>query len=47
MHELITSGQLAGILHGVADKAVYIPDIYTRTQNKWVDNFLASNGYLG
>ena len=36
-----------GVLHGVADKAVYIPDIYTCTQNRWVDNFLASNGYLG
>ena len=47
MHELISCGQLAGVLRGVADKAVYIPDVYTRSQNKWVDSFLASNGYLG
>ena len=47
LHELISCGQLAGVLHGVTDKAVYIPDIYTHMQSRWVDNFLASNGYLG
>lgn len=47
LHELISSGQLAGTLHGRSEKAIYIPHIYTHNQNQWVDNFLISNGYLG
>ena len=26
---------------------VYIPDIYTKAQNEWVDSFYRQNGYLG
>lgn len=26
---------------------MYIPDIYTRAQNEWVDSFYRQNGYLG
>ena len=47
LHELVSTGQLSGIVHGHSDKALYIPNIYTQMQNQWVDNFLASNGYLG
>ena len=32
---------------GRQDKAVFIPDIYSRTQSAWVDSFLRQNGYLG
>ena len=47
LHELISSGELAGSLHGHLDKAVYIPDVYTKMQNRWTDSFLSSSGYLG
>ncbi|XP_043962453.1 E3 UFM1-protein ligase 1 [Gambusia affinis] len=47
LEELVNSGRLKGIvMGGRQDKAVYIPDIYTRTQNAWVDSFLQQNGYL-
>ena len=48
LEELITLGRLAGTLAGGRqDKASYIPDIYTQSQNEWVDNFYKQNGYLG
>lgn len=44
----MNSGRLRGsVVGGRQDKAVYIPDIYARTQNAWVDSFLQQNGYLG
>jgi len=44
----VTSGRLAGSLTGGHhDKAMYIPDIYIKAQNDWVDNFYKQNGYLG
>ncbi|XP_078068771.1 E3 UFM1-protein ligase 1 [Mustelus asterias] len=47
LEEFITSGRLNGaVIGGRQDKAVYIPDIYSRTQNNWVDSFLKQNGYL-
>lgn len=47
LHKLVSSRQLHGSLHGHGDKAIYIPDIFIRMQNKWSDSFLSSNGYLG
>ena len=47
LHDLVSSVQLAGTVHGRGDKALYIPSIYTQMQNQWADNFLATNGYLG
>ena len=47
LRELIRDGEVAGALYGRADKEVYIPGVYTQSQNQWVDSFLASNGYLG
>lgn len=45
---MVNSGRLKGsVVGGRQDKAVYIPDIYARTQNAWVDSFLQQNGYLG
>lgn len=48
LEELVQSGRLNGtVVGGRQDKAVYIPDIYAKTQNAWVDSFLQQNGYLG
>ncbi|XP_069017785.1 E3 UFM1-protein ligase 1 [Embiotoca jacksoni] len=47
LEELVNSGRLRGsVVGGRQDKAVFIPDIYSRTQNAWVDSFLQQNGYL-
>lgn len=47
LEELVNSGRLKGsVVGGRQDKAVYIPDIYAKTQNTWVDSFLQQNGYL-
>lgn len=47
LEELVNSGRLKGtVVGGRQDKAVYIPDIYSKTQNAWVDSFLKQNGYL-
>lgn len=44
----MAAGRLKGnVVGGRRDKAVYIPDIYSKTQNTWVDSFLHQNGYLG
>lgn len=48
LEELVDTGRLKGsVVGGRQDKAVYIPDIYAKTQNAWVDSFLQQNGYLG
>jgi len=46
--ELIRTGRLAGQITGgrSAAKASYVPHSYARAQQKWVDSFLSSNGYL-
>lgn len=47
LEELVDTGRLKGsVVGGRQDKAVYIPDIYAKTQNTWVDSFLQQNGYL-
>ncbi|XP_037104001.1 E3 UFM1-protein ligase 1 [Syngnathus acus] len=47
LEELLTSGRLRGsVVGGRQDNAVYIPEIYSKTQNHWVDAFLQQNGYL-
>lgn len=48
LEELVNAGRLKGtVVGGRQDKAVFVPDIYSRTQNKWVDSFFKQNGYLG
>nr|XP_045606783.1 E3 UFM1-protein ligase 1-like [Procambarus clarkii] len=46
--KLIATGRVPGVLTGNRQihRAMYIPSIYSRTQNEWVDNFLKQNGYL-
>ncbi|XP_032131109.1 E3 UFM1-protein ligase 1 [Sapajus apella] len=47
LEELVNSGRLRGtVVGGRQDKAVFIPDIYSRTQSTWVDSFFRQNGYL-
>ncbi|XP_075939736.1 E3 UFM1-protein ligase 1 [Anarhichas minor] len=47
LEELVNTGRLRGsVVGGRQDKAMYIPDIYAKTQNAWVDSFLQQNGYL-
>nr|KAG5700234.1 hypothetical protein BaRGS_007607 [Batillaria attramentaria] len=47
IEDLIKQGCLVGsVSGGHQDKSVYYPDIYTRSQNQWVDSFYAQNGYL-
>ncbi|XP_028997277.1 E3 UFM1-protein ligase 1 [Betta splendens] len=47
LEELVNKRRLKGsVVGGRQDKAVYIPDIYSKTQNAWVDSFLQQNGYL-
>ncbi|NWI40633.1 UFL1 ligase, partial [Picathartes gymnocephalus] len=47
LEELVNAGRLKGtVVGGRQDKAVFVPDIYSRTQNSWVDSFFKQNGYL-
>ncbi|XP_027259242.1 E3 UFM1-protein ligase 1 isoform X2 [Cricetulus griseus] len=47
LEELVGSGRLRGtVVGGRQDKAVFVPDIYSRTQSTWVDSFFRQNGYL-
>lgn len=47
LEELVNTGRLAGsISGGRQEKAIYVPDIYTKSQNEWVDSFYKQNGYL-
>ncbi|KAG1953551.1 E3 UFM1-protein ligase 1 [Pimephales promelas] len=47
LEELVSSGRLKGsVTGGRQDKAVYIPDIYSKAQSTWVESFLKQNGYL-
>lgn len=48
LEDLVSTGRLAGTLSGGRqEKGQYIPDIYTQSQNQWVDSFYKQNGYLG
>ncbi|XP_064606518.1 E3 UFM1-protein ligase 1-like [Liolophura sinensis] len=47
LEELVSSKRLAGsVSGGRQEKATYIPDIYTKSQNNWIDSFYKQNGYL-
>uniref|UniRef100_I3M4I6 E3 UFM1-protein ligase 1 n=1 Tax=Ictidomys tridecemlineatus TaxID=43179 RepID=I3M4I6_ICTTR len=47
LEELVNNGRLRGtVIGGRQDKAVFVPDIYSRTQSTWVDSFFRQNGYL-
>ncbi|KAL6034348.1 hypothetical protein STEG23_029734 [Scotinomys teguina] len=47
LEELVGTGRLRGtVVGGRQDKAVFVPDIYSKTQSTWVDSFFRQNGYL-
>ncbi|XP_049627306.1 E3 UFM1-protein ligase 1 [Suncus etruscus] len=47
LEELVNSGRVRGtVVGGRQDKAVFVPDIYSKTQSTWVDSFFRQNGYL-
>uniref|UniRef100_A0A663LQS6 E3 UFM1-protein ligase 1 n=1 Tax=Athene cunicularia TaxID=194338 RepID=A0A663LQS6_ATHCN len=47
LEELVNAARLKGtVIGGRQDKAVFVPDIYARTQSNWVDSFFKQNGYL-
>lgn len=40
--------QIPGIITGKqGGNSIYIPTIYSKNQNNWVENFYKQNGYLG
>jgi hypothetical protein len=41
--------QVAGVITGKqqAGSSMYIPAIYSKSQNDWVNSFYKQNGYLG
>lgn len=47
--ELVSTKRIQASLSGgrQTNVATFIPDIYSRSQNEWIDNFLRQNGYLG
>nr|CAG4649980.1 EOG090X0267 [Sida crystallina] len=45
--ELIASKRIKGSLAGGRQAgATYVPEIYSRSQSEWIDNFFKQNGYL-
>ncbi|XP_062511151.1 E3 UFM1-protein ligase 1-like isoform X2 [Corticium candelabrum] len=46
IQDLITSSRLAGSIQGHHDKAVFVPEIYAKTQMTWIQSFFTQNGYL-
>ena len=45
--QLCSEGRIAGSIQGRQDKAVFVPDIYSKTQTSWIDDFFKQNGYIG
>lgn len=43
----MSDGRIAGSTQGRQDKIQFVPDIYTQSQNTWVDDFFKQNGYIG
>uniref|UniRef100_A0A2L2Y2N6 E3 UFM1-protein ligase 1 homolog n=1 Tax=Parasteatoda tepidariorum TaxID=114398 RepID=A0A2L2Y2N6_PARTP len=47
VEDLIKEGRLAGsISGGRSERAIYVPDIYAKSQNEYIDSFFKQNGYL-
>ena len=45
--QLCSEGRISGSIQGRQDKAVFVPDIYSKTQTSWIDDFFNQNGYIG
>ncbi|XP_066028576.1 E3 UFM1-protein ligase 1 homolog [Pocillopora verrucosa] len=44
--QLCSDGRISGSIQGRQDKAVFVPDIYSKTQTSWIDDFFNQNGYV-
>ncbi|XP_068755117.1 E3 UFM1-protein ligase 1 homolog isoform X1 [Montipora capricornis] len=44
--QLCFEGRISGSIQGRLDKAVFVPDIYSKTQASWIDDFFKQNGYI-
>ncbi|XP_054715916.1 E3 UFM1-protein ligase 1-like [Uloborus diversus] len=45
--DLIKEGRLAAsISGGRSERSIFLPDVYAKSQNEWVDSFYNQNGYL-
>ncbi|RWS25089.1 E3 UFM1-protein ligase 1-like protein [Leptotrombidium deliense] len=40
------SGRLCGTITGSGNNRTFVPNIYSKTQNEWVDQFYKQNGYI-
>eukprot|EP00118_Oscarella_pearsei_P016891 m.164755 g.164755 ORF g.164755 m.164755 type:complete len:59 (+) comp38886_c2_seq13:839-1015(+) len=34
-------------MQGRMEKAIFVPEVYTRTQSDWISSFFKQNGYIG
>lgn len=47
MDRLLDNKELPGVVTGKKGiTGIYVPSIYTKSQNEWIDNFYNQNGYL-
>ncbi|KAK3742853.1 hypothetical protein QZH41_015373, partial [Actinostola sp. cb2023] len=44
--DLLSNERIVGSTQGRQDKVSFVPDIYTQSQNSWVDDFFKQNGYI-
>ena len=42
----MSSKRLAGTMSAMNRSAYYVPDLFTKSQIEYVNNFMSSNGYL-
>ncbi|RWS04328.1 E3 UFM1-protein ligase 1-like protein [Dinothrombium tinctorium] len=46
LQNLIKEGRLAGSISGSGNNRTYVPRVYSKSQNEWIENFYKQNGYL-
>ena len=46
LETLLVSHRLKGTITGAKEKALYIPEIYSRIQTEYVDSFFNQNSYI-
>jgi len=47
LETLIQSNRLSGAIQGRNEKAVFVPEIYSKAQTGYIDSFFQENGYIG
>ncbi|XP_066914006.1 E3 UFM1-protein ligase 1 homolog [Clytia hemisphaerica] len=46
LETLVKSNRLCGALQGRQEKAIFIPEIYSKAQTSYIDSFFKENGYI-